>query len=79
MISPDPLGILEKFLRGKQDEIVSWKQMVLPTENHFHHVVCYDRKLRNRPLGGGGILKTRFGQWRNSWFSVFYTKVDIFK
>ena len=49
MISPDPLGILEKLLRGKQDEIVSLKQMVLPTENHFHHVVCYDRTLRNRP------------------------------
>ena len=23
----------------------SWKQMVPPTVNHFHHTVCYDGKL----------------------------------
>lgn len=38
-----------RSLRGEQVVLVSRKQMVLPTVNHFHHVVCYDGKLRNRP------------------------------
>ena len=32
---------LEKLLKGEQIVIVSWKQMVPPIVNHFHHVLCY--------------------------------------
>ena len=36
------VGILEKLVR-------LCKQVAPPNVNHFHHVVCFDEKLRNRP------------------------------
>ena len=35
------VGILEKLVKGEQIVNVSCKQVVPPTVNHFHHVVCW--------------------------------------